>query len=106
MSRYIEDIYVKCAKVISMTDEETDYGRGWNASLDAVLENAPTAAVIPLDRVKQAREDMMGFVTMKENLIPICGDKTSEKITKAEIEGVQQALLVLDKLIAESEEKE
>ena len=61
---------------------------------------------ISLERVKQARADIMGFVTMKENLIPICIDAMSEEVTKAEIEGLQQALLVLDVMIAESEGKE
>jgi hypothetical protein len=81
MSRYIDSRHLE-----SQFDEDTLYN---GQEVLEVINEEPTADVISLDRLKQAREDIDNAIMWDESLIEI-----------------GYVLEILDKLIAESEGKE
>lgn len=93
MSRYIDLDQIEFLKV----DGNKEFNHGVDCCINELLKAEPIKA-IPLEKVKQAREEIWKNVyeysgTGNENLQSYC-------------DGFKASLKILDKLITESEDKE
>lgn len=91
MSRLID------ANKLPYEDIECTNGRTYMVVNAYDIENTPTVKAIPLDKVKQAREEINHLYRYFDN---DCSSSNKDSMFKC-----CEVLVILDKLIAESEEK-
>lgn len=89
MSKYIDLDQVEFLKV----DGNKEFNHGVDCCINTLLKQERVTA-IPLDKVKQAREDI-------QKLVDMCGNDTLAELDKKA--ALQAALLIIKVLIAESE---